>query len=284
MVAYAPTEEALEVQKAKYMAALDYTVAYVVFVLIGANARTGKRGEGGGEADSKVLGAYGRDMLNENAKLLLGFTEDNKLGLRNTFFCTPKSGVSCTFQSDNRSKGQAPLDYIPTKQADHRLVRCVNVRRPPSKGLELYHNLVYARVRIPRRSAPNRKKRVSTKETPKLADLTRSMTDPNLRCQVANTMADALLPIPEGTSISNIATDIADVMLSTAAILVPRSKLPRGAQGRCAGPGVKTEMNAAWQQREEARRHPRAKPHNSNRRKAAKKAYFCFGRCARLPC
>ena len=119
-VAYAPTEEAPEGQKAKYMAALNWTVASVpareyVFVLTDANARTGKRGEGGGEADSKVLGAYGRDKLNENGKLLLGFAEDNKLALLNTFFCTPKSGVSYTFQSANRSKGQARLDYILTK-------------------------------------------------------------------------------------------------------------------------------------------------------------------------
>ena len=73
--------------------------------------RTGKRGEGGGEIDSKALGAYGRDVLNENGKLLLRFAEDNKLALLNTFFCTRKSGVSYTFQSANRGKGQARLDY-----------------------------------------------------------------------------------------------------------------------------------------------------------------------------
>ena len=109
VVAYAPTEEAAEGQKAKYMAALDCTVASVptreyVFVLTDVNARTGKRGEGGGGADSKVLGAYGRDKVNENGKLLLGFAEDNNLALLNTLFCTPKSGVPCTFQSANRSK------------------------------------------------------------------------------------------------------------------------------------------------------------------------------------
>ena len=64
VVAYTPTEEAPEGQKAKYMAALNYTVASVparkyVFVFTDANVRTGKRSEGGGEADSKVLGAYG---------------------------------------------------------------------------------------------------------------------------------------------------------------------------------------------------------------------------------
>ena len=90
MVAYVPTEEAPEGQKAKYMAALNCAVASVpareyVFVLTDANARTGKRGEGGGEADSNVLAAYGRDKLNENSKLLLAFADDNKLTLLSIF-------------------------------------------------------------------------------------------------------------------------------------------------------------------------------------------------------
>ena len=103
-----------------------------VFVLTDANARTGKKGEGGGEeVDSKVLGAYDRNKLNENGKLLLGFAEDNKLALLNTLFCTPKSGVSYTFQGANRSKEQTRLDYILIKQANRRLIRCVNIRRPP---------------------------------------------------------------------------------------------------------------------------------------------------------
>ena len=59
------------------MAALNSTVASVparafAFLLIDANARAGRRGRGGGGADSKVLGAYGREMLNRNGKLLLG--------------------------------------------------------------------------------------------------------------------------------------------------------------------------------------------------------------------
>ena len=248
VVAYAPTEEAPEGQKATYTAALNCTVASVLareYVLTDANARTGKRDEGGGEADSKVLGAYGRDKLNENGKLLLGFAEDNKLALLTTFFCIPKSGVSYTFQSANRSKGQARLDYILTEQAGRRLIRCVNVCRPPLEAPESNHNLMYAKVRIPRRSAPNRRKRDSTKETPNLADPRRLMTDPNLRCQFANAMVAALPPIPDGNCISDIATDMADVMISTAAELAPRFKRPRGAQGWCAGPGVEAEMNAA---------------------------------------
>ena len=156
---------------------------------------------------------------------------------------------------------------------DRRVIRCINVRRPPLEAPESDHNLVYAKVRIPRRSTPNLRKRDRTKETPKLIDLRRLMTDPNLRLQRSNAMVDALPPFHDDTYIlSDIATDMADVMFSTAAELVPRSKRPRGAQGWCAGPGVEAEMNAAWQEREEARRHLREEPHNSNLRKAVKMA------------
>ena len=120
MVAYASTEEAPEGQNAKYMTALNCTVASV-------------------PAREYI---FGRDMLDEKGKLLLAFAEDNKLALLNTLFCTPKSGVSYTFQSANCSKGQARLDYILTKQADRRLIRCVNVRRPPVEAPKSDHNLV----------------------------------------------------------------------------------------------------------------------------------------------
>ena len=78
MVAYVPTEEASEWKKAKYMAALNSTVASVptreyVFVFTDENVRTGKRGDGGGEVDSKVSDAYGRVALDQNGKLLLSF-------------------------------------------------------------------------------------------------------------------------------------------------------------------------------------------------------------------
>ena len=85
-------------------------------------------------------------------------------------------------------------------------------------------------------------------------------------------MVDTLPPIHDGTCIRDIATGMADVMLSTAAKLETRSKRPREAQGWCAGPGVEAEMNAAWQQREEARRHLRVEPYSSNLRKAVKMA------------
>ena len=58
-------------------------------------------------------------------------------------------------------------------------------------------------------------------------------------------MVAALPPILNDTCISDIATDITDVILTTAAELAPRSKPPRGAQGWYAGPGVETEINGA---------------------------------------
>ena len=88
-------------------------------------------------------GAYGRDVLNENGKLLLRFAEGNKLALLNTFFCTPKSSVSYTFQSFNHDKGQARLDYILIKQADGRLVRCVKVPSPPLESAESDYKISY---------------------------------------------------------------------------------------------------------------------------------------------
>ena len=56
-------------------------------------------------------------------------------------------------------------------------------------------------------------------------------------------MVAALPPIPDGTCNSDIANDMVNAMLSTAAELAPRSERPRGAQGLCAGPGVEAEIN-----------------------------------------
>ena len=65
-----------------------------------------------------------------------------------------------------------------------------------------------------------------TKETTRIADLQRFMTDPNRRCQVPNAM-NATVPLtPDDTYMSDIATDMAGVMLPTAAELVPHSKRP----------------------------------------------------------
>ena len=81
-----------------------------LFVLMDANARTGRREKGQanartgrrekgqvGSKDTKILGAYGRDTLNDNGELLLSFANNHDLALVNTFFSTPKGDVSHTF-------------------------------------------------------------------------------------------------------------------------------------------------------------------------------------------
>ena len=69
-----------------------------LFELMDAKARTGRKDKGHvGSKDNKILGAYGRDTLNDNVELLQSFANNHDLALVNTFFSTPKGGVSHTF-------------------------------------------------------------------------------------------------------------------------------------------------------------------------------------------
>ena len=88
-----------------------------------ANARTGKSEKGQvGNKDRQIIGAYGRDTLN-NRELLLSFANNHDLDLANTFFSTPKDGVSHTFNG----RGKKRIDYILTRQRDRKLVRNVTM-------------------------------------------------------------------------------------------------------------------------------------------------------------
>ena len=49
--------------------------------------------------DNKILGAYGRDTLNDNGELLLLFAKNHDLALVNTFFSTLKGDVPHAFNS-----------------------------------------------------------------------------------------------------------------------------------------------------------------------------------------
>ena len=84
-VAYAPTKIHDASKKHAFWTTLDRAVKDVprheqLFVLMGANARTGRREKGGvGSKDNKILGAYGRDILNDNGELLLSFANNHDL-------------------------------------------------------------------------------------------------------------------------------------------------------------------------------------------------------------
>ena len=116
-----------------------------LFVLMDANARTGRREEGlVGNKDNTILGAYGRDTLNDNGEPLLSIANNNDLALVKTFFSTPKSGVSHTF----KGRGNKRIDYILTRQRDCKRVWNVTVH-PQSLFLPfLDHNIAPTPVKL----------------------------------------------------------------------------------------------------------------------------------------
>ena len=91
-----------------------------LFVLMDANARTGKR-DRGGSLHAQVLGPYGRDDLNNNGEHLVRTAADAGINIANTFFSPPKCGQQFTFVS---LKGDAwRFEYILIHHADRRLIR-----------------------------------------------------------------------------------------------------------------------------------------------------------------
>ena len=97
-----------------------------------------------GSKDSKIIYAYGRITLNDNGELMLSFANNHDLALVNTFFSTPKGGVSHTFNE----RGKKRIDYILTRRRDRKLVRNVTVHPQPSSLSILDHNIVTAPVKL----------------------------------------------------------------------------------------------------------------------------------------
>ena len=100
VVADAPTEANLNAElkvfwKKSRQLVRQIPTKELLFVLINANARTGKRMEGCD--NDRALGAYGRDGLNNNMKRLLPLASDSKIALTNTFSSARNGGLSHTF-------------------------------------------------------------------------------------------------------------------------------------------------------------------------------------------
>ena len=114
-----------------------------LFVLIDANAGTGRKVVGCGDGEYRGLGAYGCHVLNDNGKRLLSFATNYKLALTIAFFRTCKGGISHTHNgtSPNDSKR---IDYILTRYAHRRRVHDANVvpQRPPPAKADSDHNIV----------------------------------------------------------------------------------------------------------------------------------------------
>ena len=151
VAAYAPTETQNASNKHAFWTSLDRVVEEVpkheqLFVLMDANDRTGRREKGQvGSEDGKILGAYGRDTLNDNGELLLSVVNNHDLALVNTFSSTPKGGVSHTFNG----RGKKRIDYVLTRQRDRKFVRNVTVHHRLSFLPISDHNIVSAPIKLP---------------------------------------------------------------------------------------------------------------------------------------
>ena len=253
VVAYTPTEAQNANKKHAFWTSLDRIVVEVpkheqLFVLMDANARTGRREKGQvGSKDGKILGAYGRDTLNDNGELLLSFANNHDLALVNTFFSTPKGGVSHTFDG----RGKKRIDYILTRQRDRKFVRNVTVHPQPSFLPISDHNIVSAPVKLLGHFARNRRLRASAKPP---VDRRRLVTDPQLRQEVATAVGRHLRANPPGdSSVDNVEAAFATAIMRTAELVIPPQERRR--PGRGSG-DARTEaelqaatdaMHTAWQ-------------------------------------
>ena len=222
VVGYAPTDPQPLRKKNAFWTALERAVKEVpeheqLFVLMDANARTGRRGGGKlGSEECKVLGAYGRDNLNDNGERLLSFSANHELALLNTFFSTAKSAISHTFNG----RGKKCIDYILTRQRDRKFVRDVTVHPQPSFLPISDHNIVTAHVKLLGRLARNRPVREAKGPPP--IDRRRLITDPQLRQQVATAIGDHLRAFPpSGSSVDDVETAFTTAILQTAERISP---------------------------------------------------------------
>ena len=245
VVAYAPTEPQNANNKHGFWTSLDRVVEEVpkheqLFVLMDANARTGRREKGQvGSKDSKIVGAYGRDTLNDNGELLLSFANNHDLALVNTFFSTPKGGVSHTFHG----RGQKRIDYILTRQLDRKFVRNVTVHHQPSFLPMSDHNIVSAPVKLLGHFARNRRLKASAKPP---VDRRRLVTDLQLRQEVATAVGRYLRANPPGdSSVDDVEAAFAAAIMRTAELVIQPQKRRRPGRGWSGDARTEAELQAA---------------------------------------
>ena len=119
---------------------------------------------------------------------LLRLAEEEELSLVNTFFQTPKGGVSATNHGPKGKNDQWGLDYIVTRLPHRHLVQTVKVH--PVVRIESDYHIVSASVLLLGRFTPNRpvypKKRI-----PPL-DRRRIVNNSTLRDQLKESICAAL--------------------------------------------------------------------------------------------
>ena len=245
VVVYAPTGTQNANNKHAFWTSLDEVVEEVpkheqLFVLMDANARTGRREKGQvGSKDSKILGAYSRDTLNDNGQLLLPFANNHDLALVNTIFSTPKGCVSHTFDG----RGKKRIDYILTRKRDRKFVRNVTVHPQPSFPPVSDHNIVSAPVKLLGHFARNRRLRASAKSP---VDHRRLVTDPQLRQEVATAVGRHRRANPPGdSSVDDVEAAFAAAIMRTAELVIPPQERRRPGRGWSGDARTEVELQAA---------------------------------------
>ena len=193
-----------------------------LFVFVDANVRTGRREEGGvGSKDNKVLGAYGRDTLNDNGELLLSFVNNHDLAIVNTFFSTPKGGVSHAFNG----RGKKRIAYILTRQRERKLVWNITVHPQPSFLPILDHSIVSAPVKLLGR---------------------RLETDPQLRQEVATAVGRHFRAnTPGDSNVDDVEAAFAAAITRTAQLVIPPQERRRPGGGRSGDALTEAELQTA---------------------------------------
>ena len=210
------------------------------FVLMDVNARTGRREkEQAGSKDSKMIGAYGRDTLNDNGELLLSIANNYDLALVNTFFGTPKGGVSHT--SNERDKKR--IDYILTRQRDCKFVRNVTVHPQPFFLPISDRSIVPAPVKLLGHFARNRRMRAPVKPP---VDRRRLVTEPQLRQEVATAVGRYPRANPPGdNSVDDVEAAFAAATMRTAELMIPPQERRRPGRGWSGDARTEAELQAA---------------------------------------
>ena len=255
VVAYAPTECAADNEKTRFWSMLLETVASVprkdhLFVLMDANARTGKRDGSGSLEYTQVIGPYGRDVLNDNGEHLVRTAADAGMAITNTFFSTPKGGQQSTYVSP---KGDAwRLDYILARHADRRLIRKVTVF--PVSRAESDHSIVAATIRLRGRFAPNRPKRPANRQ-PRI-DRQMLVNNSDVRRDLARAIENELResPVSPTGEVDCMVSMFTEKVLRTATRLLPP---PHGEHRHTDGVRMRTCVGSWMKHGKGGRKHGR---------------------------
>ena len=252
MVGYAPTEPSDSEKKRAFWHRLDSLVQQIpkkkcIFVLMDANARTGEKVEEERTEDDGVLGAHGRDELNNNGKRLLNFATDNKLAVTNTFFSTRKGGILHTYNGviGNRAGDFKHIDYILARQAHRPSVHNVEVHPQPNRPIKADsdHNMVFATVDLGGRFAHNR----PVRQTPQPRPFDRSQLKTRfLRERVIRKFVDNINEIAsQRASVAEKVREFTEAIFGAGHAVLPETRRTSRRLGWCERPAVRAALLAA---------------------------------------